>query len=179
MLTIVVPGVEAFNEETEEFETIGDFTLELEHSLVSLSKWEEKHEKPFLGTKDFTAEEMFDYIKCMVLTEDVPEDVYGRFTEKNAMDINDYINKKMTATWFSDKPGRTSRETITAELIYFWLNSFQIPWDAQYWHLNKLFTVIRIHSAKSNPDKKMTRAERFAEQRRLNEQRRAAANSKG
>lgn len=179
MLTIIVPGIEVFDEETEEFKTEGDFTLELEHSLVSLSKWEQKHEKPFLGSDNFTNEEMFDYIRCMILTENVPEDVYERLNAKNATDISEYINKKMTATWFTETPGRGSKETITSELIYYWMSSFKIPWEAQYWHLNKLFTVIRVHSIKNAPEKKMSRAERFAQQRALNEQRRAAANSKG
>lgn len=179
MLTIVVPGIEGFNEETEEFETIGDVTLELEHSLVSLSKWEQKYEKPFLGSTDLTPEEMFYYVKCMILTEDYEEDVLTRISEKNLIDISEYINKKMTATWFTDSPGSRSRETITAELVYYWITSYRIPWEAQYWHLSKLFTQIRVHSVKSAPEKKMSRAERFAQQRKLNEQRRAATGSKG
>lgn len=179
MLSISIPLEEGFNSETDEFEVIREFKLELEHSLVSLSKWEQIHEKPFLGSKDLTAEEMFDYIKVMSLLPEVPEEVWTHLTDQNVTEISEYINKKMTATWFSDTPGNGSRETITAELIYYWMFSFGIPKECENWHLSKLFTQIRVHSVKNAPEKKMTRAERFAQQRRLNEQRRAAAGSKG
>src|SRR4051812_38214551 len=120
MLTIKVLGVEVLDEESQEFTTKDDVTLELEHSLVSLSKWESKHEKPFLGKTEKTNDEIVDYIRCMVMTPNVPEDVFSKFSEQNYTEINQYIEAKMTATWFNETPGAPqTRDVITAELIYY------------------------------------------------------------
>src|SRR5262245_909709 len=105
MLTIVVPGIEMYDEKKEEFVTEGDFTLELEHSLVSLSKWESKHEIPFLGKTEKTSEQVLDYVKLMALTPKVPEEIFSRLSEENLDAINTYLDAKMTATWFSEAPG--------------------------------------------------------------------------
>lgn len=179
MLTIVVPGIEMFNDATQEFTTEGEVVLELEHSLVSLSKWESKHEKPFLGEGDKTLEEVLEYIKFMTLTK-VPEETFSRLSEENVEEINNYINAKMTATWFSEQPGTPqSREVITAELIYYWMIAFQIPFECETWHLNRLFTLIRVCNIKQSKPKKMSRAEIAARNRELNAQRRAQFKTKG
>jgi len=173
MLTIVVPGVEHFDERASEFVTKGDTTLTLEHSLVSLSKWESKHEKPFLEKAEKTTEEVLDYIRCMTVTRNVPEEVYLRLSEQNLGDINKYIDSKMTATWFSDAPGApASREVVTSELVYYWMITFQIPFECERWHLNRLFTLIRVCNLKQAKPKKMSRAEVASRQRELNERRR-------
>jgi hypothetical protein len=180
MLTIVVPGVEMYDEETQEFMTKDDITLELEHSLVSLSKWESKHEKPFLGKIEKTTEETFDYIRCMVVTPNVPEEVFSKFSEENIRQVNQYIDAKMTATWFNDPPGAPkSRDVITAELIYYWMVVFQIPFECEHWHLNRLFTLIRVCNIKQSKPKKMSRSELATRQRELNAQRREQLGSKG
>jgi hypothetical protein len=179
VLTIVVSGVEMFNDTTQEFTTEGDVVLELEHSLVSLSKWESKHEKPFLGSDDKTIEEVLEYVKFMTLTK-VPEETFSRLSEANVEEINNYINAKMTATWFNDQPGTPqSREVITAELIYYWMIAFQIPFECETWHLNRLFTLIRVCNIKQSKPKKMSRAEIAARNRELNAQRRAQFKTKG
>jgi hypothetical protein len=180
MLTIVVLGVEMFDEESQEFVTKDDVTLELEHSLVSLSKWESKHEKPFLGKEEKTTEEIIDYIKCMMLTPDVPDQVVSKFSEKNFVEIQEYIEAKMTATWFNDIPGAPkSRDVITAELIYYWMVTFQIPFECEHWHLNRLFTLIRICNVKQSKPEKMSRAEIAARNRELNAQRRKQLGTSG
>jgi hypothetical protein len=180
MLTIIVPGVEMFDEQSQEFTTKGDVTLELEHSLVSLSKWESIYEKPFLGKDEKTTEEILNYVKLMTLTPDVPEDVWNKLTEGNILAINDYIEAKMTATWFSDPPGAPqSRDVITAELIYYWMIVFQIPFECENWHLNKLFTLIRVCNIKQAKPKKMSRSEIAARNRELNAQRRAQLGTRG
>jgi hypothetical protein len=179
VLTIVVSGVEMFNDTTQEFTTEGDVVLELEHSLVSLSKWESKHEKPFLGSDDKTIEEVLEYVRFMTLTK-VPEETFSRLSEANVEAINNYINAKMTATWFNDQPGTPqSREVITAELIYYWMIAFQIPFECETWHLNRLFTLIRVCNIKQSKPKKMSRAEIAARNRELNAQRRAQFKTKG
>jgi hypothetical protein len=180
MLKIIVPGTEMFDDKTQEFTTVDDITLELEHSLVSLSKWESKHEIPFLGRDKKSTEQVVDYIRCMSLISNVPEEVYANLSEQNFTEINEYIDAKMTATWFNEAPGAPkSREVITAELIYYWMTVFDIPFECQYWHLNRLFTLIRVCNVKSAKPTKMSRSELAARNRELNDQRKAQLGTRG
>lgn len=180
MLKIVVPGVEMFDEQSQEFVTIGDVTLEMEHSLVSLSKWESIYEKPFLGNSEKTNEEILEYVKLMTLTPNPPEGIFYKLSEDNLDAIKNYIEAKMTATWFNEAPGAPkSRDIITAEVIYYWMIVFQIPFECDHWHLNRLFTLIRVCNIKQAKPKKMSRAEIAARNRELNAQRRAQLGTKG
>lgn len=180
MLTLTVPGDEYFDDDSQSFSTIGDVVLQLEHSLVSLSKWEEFYEKPFLGSDEKTQEEVMKYIEFMIITPDFPRGVISRFTNENYIEVDKYINSKHTATWFSDLENKKGpHEIITAELIYYWMISMKIPFECQHWHLNRLFTLIRVISVKNEKPKKMTRGEIAARNRALNEQRRAQYNTKG
>lgn len=180
MLIINVPiGKESYNEETKKFarET---FELALEHSLVSLSKWESFFEKPFLSDKEKTNEEVYWYVRAMAITLDVPEEVFENLTPENFAEIDRYINAKMTATWFSDGPNqRRSRQTITAELIYSWMIDAGIWMECENWHLAKLFTLIRVRGQQNAPQKKMSRNEILQKQRELNAQRRAKLGTSG
>jgi len=179
MLSIIVPGEEVFNNDTQEFNTQGDSILELEHSLVSLSKWESKFEKPFLGKAEKTAEEVMGYIKAMTLNE-VPEEIFLRLSEDNLKSINDYIEAKMTATWFHEAPGApASRDVITAELVYYWMITFGIPMECERWHLNRLFTLIRVCNIKQAKPTKMSRSEIASRNRELNARRRAQLGTTG
>jgi hypothetical protein len=154
--------------------------LQLEHSLVSLSKWEQIHEKPFLGKDPKTPEETLSYVKCMCVQDDLPPGVFQQLDETAFEQINEYLNKKMTATWFADAPGapKTS-EVVTAELIYYWMTVFNIPFECETWHLNRLFTLIRICNVKQAKPKKMSRQEIAARQRELNAQRKAQLGTTG
>lgn len=180
MLKITVPASERYNELTDEFITVKEQNLQLEHSLVSLSKWESKWCKPFLKNEDKTAEEHLDYIRCMTLTQNVDPNVYYNLSKANYEEINNYIDAPMTATWFSDRDSKGgSREIITAEIIYYWMINFNIPFECQKWHLNRLLTLIRVCSIKNSPPKQMSRSEMFSRNRALNEARKKAMNSRG
>lgn len=180
MLEITVPGVELFNEATQEFESSEDVVLQLEHSLLSLSKWEETYEKPFLGRTAKTDAETLGYVKAMTLTPGVSPGVYLRLSQSNLNEIDTYINRKMTATWFSDDNSKSKGgETITAELVYYWMISLNIPFECQYWHLNKLLTLVQVCNRKNSPSKKMSRREMAARQHALNQQRKAQLGTRG
>lgn len=163
MLILKVKTFEGFNNETQKI-VREFFELKLEHSLVSLSKWEQKHEKPFLTNEPKTIEETLSYLECMCLDENVPSEVFLMVTDDDMTKINDYINKKMTATWFNERgPNTPGREAITAELIYYWMVALQIDWQAQYWHLNTLMTLVKVCNHKNQPEKKRSRADRATE----------------
>jgi hypothetical protein len=180
MLRIIIPGDEVYDEIDESFYTVGDFVLELEHSLISLSKWESKFQKPFLTTGKKSPEEILEYIYAMVLTPDIDKAFYNRFTQDNLDQINEYIESKQTATTFGKMPEHRGRgETITAELIYYWMLTFNIPFECQYWHLNRLFSLIRICNIKNSKPTKLSRSEIAARNRELNAQRRAELNTSG
>lgn len=182
MLTLKVPiGIELYDEKTEQFVNSEEFTLELEHSLASLSKWESREEKPFLGKEQKTPEETFSYLRDMVVTPHVPEEVFECLTPENMEAINEYINAKMTATWFSDLGGqrRGAPEIITSELLYYMLVTYRIPFETQHWHLNRLITLIRVCNEKNKPSKKMPRQTAMQRQRDINAARRAKHGTRG
>ena len=180
MLIITIPGREIFNNKTQTFSTTKEQTLQLEHSLVSLSKWESKWNKAFLSKTEKTLEETIDYIKCMTITQNVNPDVYHSLTKENIETINKYIESPMTATTFHNENQKgQSRETVTSELIYYWMISLNIPMECQKWHLNKLLTLIRVCNIKNSPPKKMSRrdvANRYAS---LNAARKNKLNTRG
>jgi hypothetical protein len=180
VLRIVIPLTEGYDEEKSEFVTADGFALDLEHSLVSLSKWESKWEKPFLGYENKTEDQTLDYIRMMILGAVPPEEVFSRLSPENIKEIDAYINAKMTATWFreTEKPVRR-QATVTAELIYYWMIALSIPFECQDWHLNRLLTLIRVCNEQNKPKQKLTKAEELAQRRALNMQRRAETGSSG
>ena len=179
MLNINIPARELFNEVKQEFIQTREYSLQLEHSLVSISKWESKWNKPFLGKGDKTIEETIDYIKCMTITQTVPDIVYSSLTDDNINTINKYINLPMTATTFSSFNNVPNREIITSEIIYYWMISLNIPMECQKWHLNRLLTLIRVCNIKNTPAKKMNKRDIMSRNAALNAARRKKYNSKG
>jgi hypothetical protein len=174
MLTIAIPDKEYFDESKQEFVTIHGSSLQLEHSLVSLSKWESKWRKPFFGKDHKTAEETLDYIRCMTVSQNAAPEMYDNLPGYIFDEISEYINSPMTATWFRDNPNAPkSREVVTAEIIYYWMIVYNIPIECHKWHLNRLLTLIRVCNDKNQPSKKTNRREMLADRRALNEARRA------
>ena len=180
MLKITIPAGEQWDEQKQEFVNTKEQTLCLEHSLVSLSKWESEWNKAFLSQKSKTFEETLDYVKCMTITQNVNSDVYSNLSSENFRQINDYINAPMTATCFlNDNRGGVNRETVTSELIYYWMIALSIPFECQKWHLNRLLTLIRVCNIKNTPPKKMSRSEIMSRNAALNAARRQKLNSRG
>ena len=182
MLQITVPGVEMYDEVNNLFIHTKERTLQLEHSLVSLSKWESKWGKPFLSKKnDKTDEQVIDYIKCMTVTQNVDPEVYNRLTKENYEAINKYINSPMTATTFNKAVGggRRGNDVVTAEIIYWWMIALNIPMSCEKWHLNRLITLVRVCNEKNNPGKKMSSKAIASQYASLNAARLQQLNSKG
>ena len=179
MLQITLP-VELWDEGKQEFVYLPGQTLEMEHSLASLSKWESKMGKPFLTKDAKTYEESLEYLKCMMLTPGVTEDVYDYLMSHKLSVVDEYINSSMTATILPPNRGRKGRpETITAEVIYYWMIAMQIPAEYEYWHLNKLITLIGVCNVKNSPTKKRSSDEILRDQMALNAERCKQLNSKG
>lgn len=181
MLNITIPETQLYDEVSNSFIHIKQQTLTLEHSLVSLSKWESKWHKAFLTNKEKTIEEELDYIKCMTLTQNVKPETYLGITNENRKQISEYIDNPMSAIYFSQdrNRGRMGGEQITAELVYYWMIESGIPFECQKWHLNRLLTLIRVCNLKRQPPKKMSRSELISRNRALNEARRKQYNTKG
>lgn len=181
MLEISVGGEELWDEENNVFvpgESIA--TIQLEHSLVSVSKWESKWESPFLDPKGKTPEQLLDYIKFMIVGPEPAPEVLLKAAEQRHSEIQTYINSKMTAfTVYRQKNSKTSAEIVTSELIYYWMIALGIPFECQTWHLNRLLALIEMCNAKNSPPKKMSRAERAQMQRDLNAKRRAELGTAG
>ena len=182
MLRLTVKGEELFDEESNRFLETDSTVLDLEHSLVSISKWEAKYEIAFLSDAKKTNEQVLDYVRFMSLSGDVSDEVLGRLSNENVKQINNYIASKQSATRFMQKPGGApSREKVTSELIYYWLIALQIPWETQHWHLERLLTLVEVCQRKNqaqNP-KKMNKSDMVKQRQALNAQRRAQYNTRG
>lgn len=182
MLKITIPATEYYDETTNSFINTKEQTLQLEHSLVSLSKWESRWKKPFLTKGEKTKEQTIDYIRCMTITQNVDPIIYLGITDKIVEEVSAYIDDSMTATWFNDETQsqQSNRHTkrITSEVIYYWMIACNIPFECQKWHLNRLLTLIRVCNAYNNP-KKMSKKEILARNKALNEARKAQHNTKG
>lgn len=179
MLTLFIPKSERFDEATQQFVDDG-WTVEMEHSLVSLSKWESFFKKPFISKDEKTSEESLWYIKAMVISPGIPEEAFNYMTQSNVNAINAYVSDSMTATTIAELPGqKQNTEKITNELIYYWMSVLGVPIACETWHLSRLLTFIKVCNAKNTPAKKMPKNEALRRQRELNAQRRAQFGTSG
>ena len=181
MLQIKVPlEQEKWDEAKQEFIEPKTQTLLLEHSLVSISKWESKWNRAFISKKGMTTEETLDYIKFMTLSKNVDPEVYNHLTDENIVEIQKYIEAPMTATvFFEDKTNKGNREIVTSELIYYWMIALQIPFECQKWHLNRLLTLIKVCNIKNSPPKKRSKRDIMSRNTALNAARRKQLNTRG
>ena len=183
MLKITIPACsEQYDEVNNMFiNDTKEQTLLLEHSLVSLSKWESKWHKPYLSKEPKTIDEFIDYVRCMTITQNVDPNVYTVLTIMPDIikKVSEYIEESMTATTFPKDNRPPNREIITAEIIYYWMISYNIPFECQKWHLSRLLTLINVCSIKNAPQKKMSNREILSKNRALNEARKRRLNTKG
>lgn len=182
MLSITIKGIEGWDEEKEEFVDIEkDKTIQLEHSLLSISKWESKWKKPFLLKDEKTYEETVDYIRCMTVTKNVDPKLYSRITNEHISKVAAYIEDSMTATWFSKetKQKAYSREVITSEIVYYWMVAFNIPFECEKWHFSRLLTLIRVCNAKQSKPEKRNKREMLQSRAALNEARKKKLHTRG
>lgn len=182
-ITVKVPaGAELYDSERNEFvfRVEKDLYITLEHSLVSLQKWEQKWHVPFLDEqRSKTNEEVFDYLRCMTLSKNVPDYAYRLIPQSEMRRIEAYIRDPMTATTIKSHGGPRDREIKTAEVLYCDMILLGIPFECKKWHLNSLIMLITVCNEKQKAPKKMTRSEIFAQNRELNRIRREALKSKG
>ena len=179
MLKLTIPGGEFWDERNERFIYSDPKTIALEHSLVSLSKWESKWGKPFLTKDEKTNEEILDYFRCMTITQNVDPKTYYSLTQDNIKAITDYMNAPMTATTIKRGPQRPGREIVTSELIYYWMIAFGIPFECQKWHLNRLIMLIRVCEIKNQKPKKRSQRDVLSQYAALNAARKKMHNTKG
>lgn len=182
MLTLVIPEETTFNEATNEFLTQGEVVLRLEHSLLSLSKWEAKYEKAFLGAGARTTEEVQAYFEAMIVDEEFPPGVSARLSREHIAQINAYLELKQTATFINTRPGKPSREVVTSELLYYWLFANRVDISCAAWPLNRLITLLQVFGVKNSGDKKMSQSEHRdagRERHNLNEERLAKYGTTG
>lgn len=179
MLEINVPDGELWIESKQQFVQVKGRTLRLEHSLIAISKWESRYHKAFLGRSEKTPEEILEYIKCMTITPNVDPNIYLILTSENLDEINKYLADPLTATWFCEEETKPNNETVTSELIYYWMISFNIPVEFERWPIQRLMTLIRVCSIKNKPPKKVSQQATMNKYRELNAARRAKYHSKG
>lgn len=182
MLNLVIPPREFFDNETNQFFYSKEYKLQLEHSLISVKKWESKWKKSFIDTMEKTPEEMLDYIRMMTLTPNPDPKAYQYLTKKNIEEIKEYIEDPMTATTFGKELGAKmggKKRKVTSEVIYSWMFTLGIPMECQKWHLNQLMTMIRVMAIKNGKKPKPNQKEAVRDWAKLNKERRERYNTKG
>lgn len=179
MLTIKIPDRELYDEKTNCFTSLKGRTIQLEHSLISISRWEAEWEKPFLSEKDKTYPETLSYIRCMTITPNVDPALYKQFGKKEFGMVDKYIHRKMTATTVKHRKKSSRREIMTSEVIYYQMILYGIPFECEKWHLNRLLMLLDVCSAKGGTQEKMPLREQLAQQRLINEQRLKQYNTRG
>lgn len=184
-MKLVVPGSELYDPVENLFYTTKDTTLLLEHSLLSISKWESKWKKPFLSQKGMTSEQFQDYVRCMTISQNVDPLVYDNLTKEHYEAIAEYMEDPMSATTINDRSlpkgggGGRRGQTVTSELIYYWMTALNIPFECQKWHLNRLMMLIRVASIEQQPPKQMSKRDIMQQNKALNAARRAKLGSRG
>lgn len=179
MLRITIPSIERYDEVNNLFINSKEQHLQLEHSLVSISKWESKWCKPFLIKTPKTILESLDYIRCMTITQNVDPNIYSCITDKIMDQVSRYIQQPMTATTFNNVKGGNNNEIYTSEIIYYWMITLNIPFECQKWHLNRLLTLIDVCNIKNQPKKNMSAHEIMERNSDLNAMRRKALHTSG
>jgi hypothetical protein len=179
-LKIEIPEREFFDEEKSQFINVQRTTLTMEHSLVSISKWESKWHIPYLSDKPKTKEQTIDYLRCMTITQNVDPFLFNCIPDRELLKIKDYIENPMTATTFAKEEGKGhTKKILTSEVLYYYMIAFNIPVEFEKWHLNRLLTLIKVCSEENKPKKKIGSKQLANKYASLNAARRAKLKSKG
>lgn len=179
MLEITIPRTEMFDDKASKYVYVESETLTLEHSLIAMSKWEAKWGVPFFGRGQKTKEQIVDYVRCMTVNKVKNPMVYTCLSTSDYSKILEYIDSKQSATWFPEEQKGGPRETITSELIYYWMIACNIPFECQKWHINRLLTLVRVCQLKQQDPKKMSQNDMLRQRDKLNAERKARLHTKG
>lgn len=180
MIQVTIPGGELFDSKTNEFVNFKTTTVSLEHSLISISKWEAKWKKPFFKNEERSLDEIVDYIACMSLNPNIDHRIFHKISSAEVRRVSDYISDPMTATTFNElEDFKNNKQIVTSELIYYWMIAYNIPFECQKWHINRLLTLIRICGIKNAPPKKTSKAEMMRKRAQINAERRSKLHTKG
>ena len=153
-IRIRIPELHLFNEATNEFFDIRETYLTMEHSLVSISKWESKWHIPYLAPGEKTPEQALDYLRCMTITQNIQPGIYNYIPDTEMRRIKNYIEDSMSAYKFKEEEGKgRTKKAITSDYLYFCMVTYRIPVEFERWHLNRLITLIQICSEENNPKK--------------------------
>lgn len=182
MLELHLPAEEVFDRKESKIYKLPEITLRLEHSLLTISKWETIWELPFLSEEKKTNDQLHSYVSIMA-GGNLEEETLNRLGQSHYEKLNTYLNAKHSATWFSDPPNqRKSTQTVTSELIYFWMTTYNIPFECENWPFARLMNLIRIASIKNDPDKgkkKRNKSQMLSERAMLNQKRREELGTTG
>lgn len=178
-IQIHIPKREIYDEEKEMFIDVNEYNLTLEHSLLSISKWESKWHVPYITKKEKTSEQVLDYIRCMNTGKPIPEEVYNYIPGEELDKIVKYINDPMTATTVKTRNNEQNREILTSEVIYYYMFECNIPKECERWHINRLMTLIGVFGVKRDTGTKLSRSEAIARNKMINERNKAKYHTRG
>ena len=176
-----VPGSWDGKKRVKKLMTVPPIHLEMEHSLLSISKWESKWKIPFVECQNMTPEQFIDYCRCMTINRQKDQNVYQYLMNVDAQKIGDYMADSMSARILSKKNSRKgqNRTRMTSDYFYYMMIQLGIPFECEKWHFGRLMALIDCCQANSGNEPPMSYRERQKYYAELNAQRRRMLGTKG